>query len=593
MEFIEKYFIIFAALLVVAGLALIVLYAKRDLILHKRKAITYENYQEYKKYFTFQPDNVLLILGAVYLAVLIVMCFLILRNEVLKIYLVAFGSMAVLVGTSLGLYYTSKRYNKDLSAFDGIYENISNSYINKQKLLEFIKVLKARRDDIRNDVKRINDNCSALIEGYSNLPDLDEVDRPLSDIIAAQESIANSFDNTMTGIFTKSLIDYIKNGSISSHTYNIFNPITGIELEKICTEINESKKSIFSAYLVTAFEGAKFKNNKALVKLAEVLQNHGMFKDEMYTKIILEYIATHEMDRGEVVEYLYKNNLITYSVILECEEKGYNFIFDRSVSRYLTEKELIEFISIIIKKDNYTLANKYLVFCTKSDCESIKKALEIAAVNNKTAELLEGYYHLLQLDSGYNDISTRYESIALTLRGYFVGNKAELDRVSRIIDQETYLDNQVSLDAMYNRALSDIQPVLDKCFNSLLYYFVYGKGCVTQVVEDKVKWLFVEYKKRLNVRGLLCLAALLDGLMLVNIKEKDKAKTVCESILASGSLCADFEYYPISANSKKNYVLYGKEIIENLYSSDNLPILKNVIMHIESKRLTLDAFKSL
>ena len=280
--------------------------------------------------------------------------------------------------------------------------------------------------------------------------------------------------------------------------------------------------------------------------------------------------------------------------MLKCRQRiSKEDIFDRSVNRYLTEKELIEFISIIIKKDNYTLANKYLVFCTKSDCESIKKALEIAAVNNKTAELLEGYYHLLQLDSGYNDISTRYESIALTLRGYFVGNKAELDRVNRIIDQETYLDNQVSLDAMYNRALSDIQPVLDKCFNSLLYYFVYGKGCVTQVVEDKVKWLFVEYKKRLNVRGLLCLAALLDGLMLVNIKEKDKAKTVCESILASGSLCADFEYYPISANSKKNYVLYGKEIIENLYSSDNLPILKNVIMHIESKRLTLDAFKSL
>ena len=228
MEFIEKYFIIIAALLVVAGLALLVLYAKRDLILHKRKAITYENYQEYKKYFTFQPDNVLLILGAVYLAILVVMCFLILRNDVLKIYLVAFGSMAVLVGSSLGLYYTSKRYNKDLSAFDGIYENITNSYINKQKLLEFIKVLKARRDDIRNDVKRINDNCSALIEGYTNLPDLDEVDKPLSDIIVAQESIANSFDNSMTGIFTKSLLDYLKNGSISSHTYNIFNPITSI-----------------------------------------------------------------------------------------------------------------------------------------------------------------------------------------------------------------------------------------------------------------------------------------------------------------------------------------------------------------------------
>lgn len=40
--------------------------------------------------------------------------------------------------------------------------------------------------------------------------------------------------------------------------------------------------------------------------------------------------------------------MINYSVILECEEKGYNFIYNRSVSRYLTEKELIEFISIII-----------------------------------------------------------------------------------------------------------------------------------------------------------------------------------------------------------------------------------------------------
>jgi len=395
----------------------------------------------------------------------------------------------------------------------------------------------------------------------------------------------------MTGMFTSSLIEYLKNGNLSSHTYNIFNPITGIELEKICNDINERKKSILYGYLVTAFEGAKFKNNKALVKLADIFQNNGMFKGEIYTKIILKYISSHKTDREEVIEYLYKNNLFTYSVIIECEEKGYNFIFDRSVSRYLTEKELVEFISTIIKKDNYSLANKYLVFCTKSDCEIIKKALEIASADNKTAELFKGYYYLLQLDSGYNDISTRYESIALTLRSYFNDNKAELEKINRIIDQEAYLENQVTLNATYNRALSNIQPVLDKCFNSLLYYFVYGKGCITQIVEDKVKWLFVEYKKRLNVRGLMCLAALLDGLMLVNIKEADKAKTVCESILASGNLYTDFEYYPISANNKKNYILYGKEILENLYCNDNLPILKNVIMHIESKRLTLEAFK--
>ena len=81
--------------------------------------------------------------------------------------------------------------------------------------------------------------------------------------------------------------------------------------------------------------------------------------------------------------------------------------------------------------------------------------------------------------------------------------------------------------------------------------------------------------------------------MLINIKEKSKAKTVCDSILSYGNICTDFDYYPLSANSKNNYVLYGKEIVENLYADENLVTLKNVIMHIESKRLMLDTFRRL
>lgn len=593
MEFIEKYFIIFAALLIVAGFALVALYAKRDLILHKRKAISYENYKEYKGYFTFEPNKTLVILGASYLALVLIASFLIVRNDILRIYLIAFGAMELLVGSSLALYYFSKSYNKNLTEFDSIYESINNSYINKQRLLDFIKVLKSRRDEIRSDIKKINDNCESLVLNYKGIDGLTEIDKPLSDIIVAQESIANGFDNTMTGIFTKSLIEYLRSGKISSHTYNLFNPITGVELEKICTGIQDEKKRIFSDYIVSVFENAEFKGNQALIRLADVLRANGMFKDAEYTQIILGYIVTHEQNREEVVNYLYDNNLITYQVLLDCEEKEYNFMFDRSVNRYLTEKELIEFISIIIKKNNHKLANKYLVFCTKADCESIKTALDIAAASNKTSELFEGYYHLLQLDSGYNDISTRYESIALTLRNYFANDKTSLDNINRIINQESYLENQVSLDAMYNRALADMQPILDKCFKSLLYYFVYGKDYVTQVIEEKVKWLFVEYKKCLNARGLLCLAALLDGLMLISVKDKAKAKTICDNILSYGNICADFDYYPLSANSKNNYVLYGKEIVENLYTGDNLPVLRNVIMHIESKRLMLDTFRIL
>jgi hypothetical protein len=593
MEFVEQYFIILAALFVVAGIVMVALYSSREVILHKRKAINYENYMVYRGYFTFEPHKALVILGIVYLALTIVVSFLILRNEVLKIYLFIFGAMTVWVGTSLVLYYFSKGYNRDLSEFDSIHESISNSFINKQKLLDFIRVLKARRDEIRSDVTKIHDTCDTLVLNYKGIDGLEEIDKPLSDIIVAQESIANSFDNTMTSFFTTSLIDYLKSGSISAHTYNLFNPITGIELEKICTEIHEEKIRLLSAYIVHVFEKAQFKDNQALIRVADMLRNHGLFKDAKYTQVILEYIATHEANRDEVVNYLYHNNLVNYQVLLRCEDKGYIFLFDRSVNRYVSEKEMVEFITIIIKKDNYKLANKYLVFCTKADCEGIRTALDLAAVSNKTSELFEGYYHLLQLDSGYNDVSTRYESIALTLRNYYAKDKTSLDSVNRIIEQESYLENQVHLDAMYNRALADLQPVLDKCFKSLLYYFVYGKDCVTQVVAEKVKWLFVEYKKCLNARGLLCLAALLDGLMLVSIKDKAKAKTVCESMISCGRLCDSFEYYPMSASSKSNLVLYGKEIIENLYAANNLPVLRNVIMHVESSRLMLDAFRTL
>ena len=210
MEFIEKYFIIFAALLVALGFAIVVFCARREVILHKRKAISYENYKEYKKHFIFEPNKLLIAFGASYLVLLLVVVFLIIRNDVLRIYLIALGSMEVLVGASLISYYFSKSYNKNLTEFDSIYENISNSYINKQKLLDFIKVLKAKREEIRSDIKKINSSCESLVLDYKGIDGLNEIDKPLSDIILAQESIANGFDNTMTSIFTKSLIEYLK-----------------------------------------------------------------------------------------------------------------------------------------------------------------------------------------------------------------------------------------------------------------------------------------------------------------------------------------------------------------------------------------------
>ena len=234
MDFIESYFIVFVALLVVAGFILIVFYAKRDILLHKRKAINYENYKEYKIYFSFEPNRLLLIFGALYLSALILLSIFVLQNNVLRIYLIVFILMLLFVGASLALYYMSKKYNRDLSYFDNNYESISNSYLNKQKLLEAINGLNIKRTELQNDIKRIEDTCMNLVAGYSGIIGLPEIVKPLDDIIEAQEGIVNSFDNSMTGLFTKSLIDYLKNGVISKSTYTLFNPMTTIEIENIC-----------------------------------------------------------------------------------------------------------------------------------------------------------------------------------------------------------------------------------------------------------------------------------------------------------------------------------------------------------------------
>ena len=82
MEFVERYFIIFVALVSVAGFVLIGFYAKRDILLHRRKAINYENYKEYKIYFSFEPNRILLIIGASYLAILVLLSIFVLQNNV-------------------------------------------------------------------------------------------------------------------------------------------------------------------------------------------------------------------------------------------------------------------------------------------------------------------------------------------------------------------------------------------------------------------------------------------------------------------------------------------------------------------------------
>ena len=108
--------------------------------------------------------------------------------------------------------------------------------------------------------------------------------------------------------------------------------------------------------------------------------------------------------------------------------------------------------------------------------------------------------------------------------------------------------------------------------------------------QQKINAIYVEYKRQLNIIGLLCLSSLLDAVTLANVRELSTAQLVKKNIdeLTGDSLYEKF--YPVTGNKVNNLKLYGKDIIQNLFKN-NKQELSTLVNHIENERLVLDKIR--
>ena len=200
------------------------------------------------------------------------------------------------------------------------------------------------------------------------------------------------------------------------------------------------------------------------------------------------------------------------------------------------------------------------------------------------------YIELLELDGGFNSLSNRYENIALSLNNYFISTNNQNDKISNIINNDSFYENKTLLDEAYNSVLVKLEPVLMKTFRSMLYFSLYCVKDFKYFSQQKINAIYVEYKRQLNIIGLLCLSSLLDAVTLANVRELSTAQLVKKNIdeLSGDSLYEKF--YPVTGNKVNNLKLYGKDIIQNLFKN-NKQELSTLVNHIENERLVLDKIR--
>lgn len=574
------------------GLALVFFNLVREIQLQIRGKISYENYHNFKKYYNFRVEKKILIISGIYVIVSLLLSFLILHNNVLKVYLYLLVSMIILVLISSFLYIDSGRYNRNLQQFDNYHGAIQLSYENKERISDNIDTLKLKELYVKDQIKKIESTFENLFKNYKTNPDINICLEPIKMAIINQQSLLQSFDNKMTKDFTVALNDYLKSGGVSNANNFHFNPYSNVEIDQIITKSLDILKEHFKIYILESFLKGEHKNSDALIEICEYLLKINSFQ-KSYVNLVLEYISKEVKEFENVLDYLFNKNLIDYDALIWCNEKNYEWVYNRPINSLLSVNQLVDLVVNIIDSDAINIANRFLILCDKNDFEYIKNALSISKKTNKTSILIARYIELLQLDGGFNRLSIRYESLALVLRYYYSKGDAELlEKIESIISQGTFLENKDLLDNLYNKELLNIEPILVKTFNSLLHYSLYGVNYFNEFSQDKINVIYTEYKKNLNIGGLLCLSALLDGIMLIYVTDNsqlDIIKNNIDSTLTNNQLFDD--YYPITANKNGDAKLYGKDIIQNLFEEKYLMELRTILNHIEKDRLALDKIR--
>ena len=574
---------------VLYGLTMMFFYLKRETILHKRGKINYSNYKKMRKYFALTISSKILISGMVsILFIIIVGCFIFFNNS-LRIYLILLIVTLILNIIGLYSYISSIKYNRNLKEFDEYHSKVESSYANKEKIVNNLKVIDSKYQFINKEIQKLYKRISELVIGFIELPNVKECYEPLNKIKKEQEDILMSFDEKMPVIFTESLIKYLENGGqTSAYTY-IFNPNMDLNVDPIITTVSNKLKDKYMAYIQESFINLKHKDANSLIELANLLVSFNLF-EEKYVDILIDVVNSNPKNNKPVIRYLFNNKYVNYKLISKCINSGKDWIFEYPITKFVSKNELTTLVSEIINKNNSNITNKFLMLVDKGSTEAIKNGISVAVINNESSTLMSRYIELLELDGGFNSLSNRYENIALSLNNYFISINSQNSKIEAIINSDTFYENKNYLDEIYNSVLVKLEPVLIKTFRSMLYFSLYCTKDFKCFSQQKINTIYVEYKRQLNVVGMLCLSSLLDAVTLATVKEVSISQLVKKNI---DELTGDVLYekfYPVTGNKVNNLKLYGKDIIQNLFKNYKQE-LSTLVNHVESERLVLDKIR--
>ena len=574
---------------IIYGLFVLIIGFRQEYQLHKRGNICYANYFDYKPYFNRSISPLYLILSGIACAFLITLIALVSFNVQMRIYTIALGFTLVIVALMIYMHISSIKYNRDLYPFDEFYDVIKSSYANKEKIENNIKVIDEKYQIINKSISSLNERLTNLIKDFVAIPNLEDCLKPLDKIRAEQEAILASFNTNLSEVFDKAIKDYlVNNGTVSASNY-IFNPDKELRIDKVMNEISLAVKEKFKLYVIDSFKNLKHKNSNALIELSNLMYSYDAFEPE-YATVLLKAVINEPNEYLNVVDYMYSKKLIDFDMINLCVNADYEWIFTQKVTPFVTKNEFVNIVVNIIKKNSLKVTNKFLILCEKGDAEYIKNALTIAALSNETSTLMTNYIELLQIDGGFNSLSTRYENIGYALNYYYNVIGTGNVKIKEIIDKENYLAFKDYLDSTYNSVLVNLEPLLMKSFRTMLYYSMYCKDKVALFEMKKIYFIYSEYKRTLNVTGLLCLTSLLDAIMCTYITDKSALDAINMNINDNAKLKEYDLYYPISNNKGKNLKGYGKDLLTNLIKRKKNE-LTTIVNHIEKERLTFDKIR--
>lgn len=576
-------------LLVVYNLIIMIVYIKRETILHKRGKINYSNYHSMKSLFNLSISTKAIVFALVGIILTITMCCIILFNDALKVYLWLLVATLGLNIMGLASYLTSTQYNRNLKEFDEYHNKIESSYANKDKIINNLKVIENKYQFVNGEIQKLNKKIGELILGFIELPNIQECYDPLNKIKKEQEDILMSFDDKMPGVFTDSLIKYLKSGGMANAQTYIFNPNMDLNIDPIVTAISNKLKSKYLTYIQESFINLKHKDSASLIELVNILSSFDLF-DEKYIDILIDVVNGNPTNNKPVIKYLFDNKHVNYKLINKCVTANREWIFDYPVAKYVSNNELTTLVADIINRNNMNITNKFLMLVDKGSSDAIKHGINVASLNNESSVVMSRYIELLELDGGFNSLANRYENLALSLNNYNLVTGTSNSKVTSIINNDTFYENKDYLDETYNSVLVKLEPVLMKTFRSMLYFSLYCSNDFKYFSQEKMNAIYVEYKRQLNVIGLLCLSSVLDAIILANSKDTSTSMLVKKNIddLTGNTLYEKF--YPVTGNKANNLKLYGKDIIQNLFKN-NKQELSTLVNHIENERLVLDKIR--